>query len=191
MVERNCLAKEFHVAVLGSSAVGKTSLIQQYVKSCFPEDYKPTYTDTYHKELSVGNLPCLVEIIDTAGQEHNSAQLNALISKADAFLLVFDITYSPSFGELQNFRERVMDVKASQRARQVSYVLVGNKLDLDHKRAVTQAEALALAAKWGIKYIETSARSKDNLDFAFSTIIRLLMKSRVPAQSERPCCLVI
>jgi GTPase KRas protein len=191
MVESCSLAKEFHVTVLGSSAVGKTSLIQQYMKSCFPEDYIPTYTDTYRKQLTIGSLPCVLEVIDTAGQEHNPAQLNSLISKADGFLLVFDLTYAPSFEELQNFRERVMDVKSSQRFRKVSYVIVGNKLDIEGKRAVTQAEGQALAEKWGSRYIETSARTRANLDDVFSVIIHQVMEARRPAQAARACCNVI
>lgn len=188
MVERSFLTKELHVCVLGSSAVGKTSLIQQYVKQHFPHDYEPTYEATYRKDLFVGSLPCTLEIIDTAGQEHNPTQLNALISRADGFLLVFDLTYAPSFYELQNFRERVMDVKASQRARQVTYLIVGNKLDVDCKRAVTLEEGRALAAKWGCSYVEASARTKENLDDVFCTIIRMVMNSKRPAQSERNCC---
>jgi hypothetical protein len=46
------------------------------------------------------------------------------------------------------------------------------------------------AAKWGIRYIEISARSKSNLDLAFGTIIQLVMESRRPVRSEGSCCLV-
>lgn len=188
MADRNYLVKEFHITVLGSSAVGKSSLIQQYVKSCFPDDYNPTYEANYRKDLMVGSIPCALEIIDTAGQEHNPTLLNSLISKADGFLLVFDLTYAPSFDELQNYRERIMDVKASQRARKVSYIIVGNKLDIETQRAVSTAKGRALAEKWGCSYVEISARTKANLDEMFSIVIRMIIDSRHPPQAERACC---
>lgn len=54
------------------------------------------------------------------------------------------------------------------------FVLVGNKCDLQAKRQVTKKEAEALAAEWGCSYIETSAKTKENVNEAYLKILRLI-----------------
>ena len=43
-------------------------------------------------------------------------------------------------------------------------ILVGNKIDLAEKRQVSFEEAEQKARSWSIKYIETSAKTKLNVD---------------------------
>lgn len=54
------------------------------------------------------------------------------------------------------------------------FVLVGNKCDLQAKRQVTKKEAEALASEWGCSYIETSAKTKENVNEAYLKILRLI-----------------
>jgi len=60
--------REFKVVVLGSGGVGKSALTVQFVSGCFMEKYDPTIEDFYRKEIEVDNLPCVLEILDTAGK---------------------------------------------------------------------------------------------------------------------------
>jgi Ras-related protein Ral-A len=53
-------------------------------------------------------------------------------------------------------------------------VLVGNKCDLQAKRQITKKEAEALASEWGCSYIETSAKTKENVNEAYLKILRLI-----------------
>ena len=43
-------------------------------------------------------------------------------------------------------------------------ILVGNKIDLAEKRKVTPEEAEQKARSWSVRYIETSAKTKFNVD---------------------------
>lgn len=58
-------------------------------------------------------------------------------------------------------------------------VLVGNKSDLSHDRVITIAQGEALAAKWGIKFFETSALRDTNVEAAFMYLPKKLYAERL------------
>jgi Ras-related protein Ral-A len=58
-------------------------------------------------------------------------------------------------------REQILRVKSDEN---IPFLLVGNKSDLQEKRKVSLAEAQARSQQWGVPYVETSAKTKDNVD---------------------------
>jgi hypothetical protein len=58
-----------HAAVMGPGSVGKSALTIQYVQGVFIRDYDPTIEDAYRKTTTVDGSACLLDILDTAGQE--------------------------------------------------------------------------------------------------------------------------
>ena len=65
-------------------------------------------------------------------------------------------------------------------------VLVGNKCDLpDNKRQVTKEQAEEMAKKWGVPYIETSAKESINVQEAFMTVTKLVAPDLSPNDAER------
>jgi GTPase SAR1 family protein len=50
--------------------------------------------------------------------------------------------------------------------------LVGNKVDLAHKRKVPAADAQALADKFGMMYFETSAKDDTNVEQCFFKLVK-------------------
>lgn len=65
-------------------------------------------------------------------------------------------------------RENVLRVKAEDQS--LPIILIGNKCDLKSNRIISYDEVSSLAAKWNIPYIETSAKTRENVDKAFSEI---------------------
>ena len=57
-------------------------------------------------------------------------------------------------------------------------MLLGNKADIDRKRAVLQEEGQKYAATLGWKFMETSAKSGQNVEEAFLTIAKQLVESQ-------------
>jgi GTPase SAR1 family protein len=55
----------------------------------------------------------------------------------------------------------------------VPFILVGNKANLGHWRQVESSHAEALAKQWNCPYIETSAKTKDNVQLAYQTLLKL------------------
>ncbi len=60
------------------------------------------------------------------------------------------------------FSEQILRVKNG--GTNIPAILVGNKIDLAEKRKVTLEEAEQKARSWSIRYIETSAKTKHNVD---------------------------
>lgn len=50
-------------------------------------------------------------------------------------------------------------------------ILVGNKSDLEHMREIQREEAEARAEEWGIPYLETSAKTKENVDDVSAAVV--------------------
>ena len=68
-------------------------------------------------------------------------------------------------------------------------VLVGNKCDLRHRRKVEFKHANTQATKYGIPYIETSAKERICVDEAFYTLVKKIRKKRPdPDPKSRFCC---
>ena len=45
----------------------------QFVQGIFVEKYDPTIEDSYRKQVTIDDETCLLDILDTAGQEEYSA----------------------------------------------------------------------------------------------------------------------
>ena len=63
----------YKICVLGDGGVGKTALTIQLCSNHFVEEYDPTIEDSYRKQVAVDGVACLLDIMDTAGQEEYSA----------------------------------------------------------------------------------------------------------------------
>ena len=64
-------------------------------------------------------------------------------------------------------------------------ILVGNKCDLEHQRAVNKECANEIAEKYGIKYIETSAKETVNIEQLFINTAKYLLSKQTSIQKKR------
>lgn len=67
---------EYKVVIVGSSAVGKSSLCQMFSRNKFPEIYEPTVEDYFRKQVTLEGEQINFEILDTAGQEDSLTNNN-------------------------------------------------------------------------------------------------------------------
>ncbi|KAG2381984.1 hypothetical protein C9374_005776 [Naegleria lovaniensis] len=162
------------VAVCGAGAVGKSCLTIQFVQNQFVEAWDPTIEDSYQKSLKVNNTVVQLDILDTAGQDEYKALRDEYMRTADGFLLVFDISKPKTFEDLNEFHKQIV------RSKDCDYppiILVGNKIDLPpEKRAVSRQQAEDVCAKWKIEFIETSAKTRTNVDEAFQKLVKTILK---------------
>ncbi|RKP09736.1 ras-related protein Rap-1b precursor [Thamnocephalis sphaerospora] len=161
------------LVVFGSGGVGKSALTIQFVQGLFIEFYDPTIEDCFRRALQVDGQPCLLEIIDTAGTEQFTALYDMYMKRGEGFLLVYSVTSKGSLEDLEERREQILHIKGStDPAATVPIVLIGNKTDIIHEREVSTDEGRRLAAEWRCPFLETSAKTAENVDEAFFSLVR-------------------
>ncbi|MHA1784232.1 MAG: Rab family GTPase [Candidatus Helarchaeota archaeon] len=155
--------------LLGDAAVGKTSLIKQFIKGSFQKDYKMTIgCDIFTKDVTVNNGQDLVtlSIWDIAGQERFKFFRSSFYRGSAGAMVIFDLTRYPTFNpnlvtwlkELWSFTGRI------------PIVVIGNKSDLVNMRAVRPADAKQFTDQVPCPYIETSAKQGQNVDDSFTAL---------------------
>ncbi|ORY24015.1 P-loop containing nucleoside triphosphate hydrolase protein [Naematelia encephala] len=189
----------FKITVLGDGGVGKTALTVQFTMSSFVEAYDPTIEDCYRKQWVVDDQPCLLEILDTAGQEEYTALRDQWIRDGEGFLVVYSISSRSTFDRVERIVDRVYRVKddsyaspytssapsssssypsssnyplSSGARRRIPITIVGNKRDRYHDREVATDEARNLANSLGCDFYETSAKTNQNVEQAFKSLVR-------------------
>ena len=115
------------------------------------------------KNIEVKGKKVKLQIWDTAGQERFRTITTSYYKGAQAIIVVFDITDRDSFEHVKNWMADV-DKFAKEG---VLRILAGNKCDLEHQRKVSKDEGKELASRYGIDYIETSAKETTNIEELF------------------------
>eukprot|EP01111_Echinosteliopsis_oligospora_P018281 TRINITY_DN8282_c0_g2_i2.p1 TRINITY_DN8282_c0_g2~~TRINITY_DN8282_c0_g2_i2.p1 ORF type:complete len:189 (-),score=45.75 TRINITY_DN8282_c0_g2_i2:86-652(-) len=163
------MTMEHKIVIFGGGATGKSALTIQFVLNHFIIEYDPTIEDSYRKQCQVDEITCLIDILDTAGQEEYSAMRDQYMRNGQGYAIVFDITSRFSFQEAAMFRDQILRAKDLDF---VPMILIGNKSDLEHERQVTTIEGIDLAKAFGCQYIETSAMNNINVHEAFYQLVR-------------------
>ena len=118
--------------------------------------------------------------MSSTGQENYNVVREAYYKDGEGFLLVFAINDLDSFTALEEFHEQILSVKGDDKP--LPFLLVGNKVDLEDYRTVSTSEAENCASKWNCPYIETSAKSCDNVQEAFINIFTQIQNSKEDAE---------
>jgi len=169
----------WRVALLGDGGVGKTALAVQFTLNCFIQTYDPTIEDAYRKQLLVDERMCFVEVIDTAGQEEYATLRDQWVREGQGFILVYSIASRSSFDRLEVFRQSMMRVK---RVRPI-FMLVGNKNDKTNEREVSHEEGFRMAQHFGCDFMETSAKTSQNVENLFTQLVRKLRDTKSDSRS--------
>ncbi|XP_069493146.1 GTPase KRas-like [Ambystoma mexicanum] len=172
---------EYKLVVVGAGGVGKSALTIQLIQNHFVDEYDPTIEDSYRKQVVIDGETCLLDILDTAGQEEYSAMRDQYMRTGEGFLCVFAINNTKSFEDVHHYREQINRVKDSD---DVPMVLVGNKCDLP-SRTVDTKQAQELAKSYGIPFIETSAKTRQGVEDAFYTLVREIHKHKEKASNGK------
>jgi len=154
----------------------------QLIQNHFLDEYDPTIEDSYRKQVTIDDEVCLLDILDTAGQEEYSAMRDQYMRTGEGFLLVFAITSRSSFDELNTFKEQILRVKDKNN---VPMVICGNKCDLEEERQVSTQEGQDQGKSYGCPFLETSAKARINVEESFYQLVREIKKDRENASGEK------
>jgi len=165
----------FKLVLIGDSGVGKSCLLLRFADDNFTDSYISTIgVDFRFRTITVDKKIVKLQIWDTAGQERFRTITSAYYRGADGIIMVYDVTSSESFDHVEEWLIEV-DRYANENT---SKLLIGNKADLIDERQVSDDTAHKFADKLGIPFLETSAKTATNVDAAFLTMAKELIKNR-------------
>lgn len=154
----------FKVVLTGDSGVGKSNLLSRFSRNEFALESKSTIgVEFATRTISVDGKIIKAQIWDTAGQERYRAITNAYYRGAMGALLVYDITRHMTFENVERWLKELREHTDSN----IVIMLVGNKSDLRHLRAVAAKDSQSFAEREGIYFMETSALEATNVEDAF------------------------
>lgn len=158
----------FKVVLIGDSGVGKSNLLSRFTRNEFNLESKSTIgVEFATRSIQVDNKTVKAQIWDTAGQERYRAITSAYYRGAVGALLVYDIAKHLTYENVERWLRELRDHADSN----IVIMLVGNKSDLRHLRAVTTDEAKTFAERNELSFIETSALDSTNVEAAFQNIL--------------------
>jgi len=169
---------EIKIMVQGDGAVGKSAMTVRFVADKFMTDYDPSISDMYRKEISIGDEPYILNILDCAGGEESYALATWEAKNTNGFLFVYDITRHDTLERLDYYCDVYAREKGSKSKKDLRAVVCGNKCDLADQRQVQSSEGKAFADKYGYQFFETSAKTTENLDKCFKAIASLCVSEQ-------------
>jgi len=175
----------FKVVLIGDSGVGKSNLLSRFTRNEFNIESKSTIgVEFATKSIQVDSKVIKAQIWDTAGQERYRAITSAYYRGAVGALLVYDISKSITFENVERWLKELRD-HAEQN---IVIMLVGNKSDLRNRRVVATEDAMAYAEANHLAFVETSALDSTGVDEAFKQILTEIYRlmSRRAIQSPTP-----
>ncbi|KAI9745987.1 MAG: hypothetical protein M1818_000668 [Claussenomyces sp. TS43310] len=197
------------ITIIGDGGCGKSSITLRLVRSQWTSEYDPTIEDSYSVTRSVDGQTYHLALTDTAGQEEYRGMWGGGGSlRADAFLLVYDITSRATLEALDEFNALVdmvaetrFEEHANARAKTTTLrgaggpstmvtmpvkIVAGNKCDLQQSRQVDAKTGLEWARSRGCGFMETSARNTVNIEETFALLVRRVVEARQRALSPLP-----
>ncbi|CCM05777.1 uncharacterized protein FIBRA_08010 [Fibroporia radiculosa] len=183
---RACLATSRLIKFILSFVSQHSNLLSRFTRNEFNLETKSTIgVEFATRSITVDGKTLKAQIWDTAGQERYRAITAAYYRGAVGALLVYDIAKHGTYVDVTRWLKELRDHADSN----IVIMLVGNKSDLKHLRAVPTDEAKTFATENGLSFIETSALDASNVESAFQTIltdIYRIVSSKSLEQSSDP-----
>jgi len=159
----------------------------QFTQNHFITEYDPTIENSYRKQVHIDDETCMLDILDTAGQEEYSAMRDQYIRQGQGFALVYSIAGKSTFENLKIFWDQILRVKDEDA---YPVVLLGNKCDLERDREVSTNEGKKFADSLKVPFYETSAKARINVEEGFYELVRQIRRwnvliAQLPPKNER------
>ena len=161
------------VIIIGDSSVGKTNIMNKYLKNEFLEDSKATIGVEFGSKLyKIDGHNIKAQIWDTAGEEKYKAITGAYYKGSKGAFVVYDKTRKETFESVDRW---INDLKSTGDSK-ITIILIGNKCDLEDKREISKENGEEKARSFGCAFLETSALSGDNIEKGFEMMISEIFK---------------
>ena len=187
MVEPDISAKSsveimnYKMVLLGDISVGKSSIIERFIKGGFTENSETTIAACfYEKIITLGSNPIRIAIWDTAGQEKYASLANFYYKNANAAFIVFDVSLIKTYDKAKLWLNELNEECSNS---SIVKALVGNKIDLE-ERQIESNDAAKFAKDNKLLYFETSAKKGTGIEELFATVTKTLLERKVPLDNS-------
>jgi len=154
----------FKYIIVGDTAVGKSCLLLQFSEKRFQPVHDITIGVEFgSRTILIAGNQIKLQIWDTAGQEKFRSITRSYYRGAAGCLLVYDITRRETFEHLPTW----LDDCRKYSNQHITIMLIGNKCDSENKRQVSKEEGEEFARKNNLTFLETSAKTSENVEQAF------------------------
>ena len=166
---------DYKIITLGDTNVGKTSLIMRYTINEFNTNSLNTIgMDSKIKDIEIDSKKIKIKIWDLAGQERFRSMHKYYYNKVDGIIFVYDITKKNTLKIIDSWIDEVKEnVKGD-----ISFILVGNKTDLEEEREVSIIEGEKFAQKYNYHFLECSAANGIGVNEIFDYLVRDILKKK-------------
>jgi Ras-related protein Rab-2A len=175
--------------IIGDTGVGKSCLLLQFTDKRFQQVHDLTIGVEFGaRMITIDNKQIKLQIWDTAGQESFRSITRSYYRGAAGALLVYDITRRETFNHLTSWLDDARQHSNSN----MTIMLIGNKSDLEHRRAVSAEEGQQFANEHQLIFLETSAKTAANVEEAFINTAKVRARQRRSRRrrgSGLPACL--
>ena len=168
--------------MVGAFAVGKTSLVTQYVYGKFNPFVDATVGASFlTKIIPLDGISVKLQIWDTAGGEKYKSLIPMYYRGSHIAVIVYAINDMFSFERAKELVEEVKslcesDDDETKPSDSLVIALVGNKADIEDQRTVSRKEGEEFADAVSAIFMETSAKTGEGINELFTKIISGLPK---------------
>ncbi|MHA1933127.1 MAG: Rab family GTPase [Promethearchaeota archaeon] len=172
------------VILCGDPSVGKTSILARYVDGQFTDDYNQTIGANFLiKEIELSKIvdklnisnPKLKKDVkdkgfrlyfwDLGGQHDKLFSNEYYFVQAVGAFIVYDVINRESFDNIEFWISKLMEFSG-----EIPFIIIGNKIDKKDERLISFEEAKEKSDFYSVQYMETSAKSNENIDKAFESL---------------------
>ena len=145
--------------------VGKSNILSRFIMGRFNPEHEITIgCEFMSKNIKINDRDIRIQIWDTAGQETYRSITRTYYKSSTCAFIIYDITDRKSFSNITSWLNECKEMCYKD----ILICLVGNKTDLEEKRAVQKAEGEKFAEDNGLLFFETSAKNGQNIEEMFN-----------------------
>jgi len=171
--EANLINYKFKIIICGDPSVGKSSLILRFTNNAFRRHYIPTLgVHVSDKIFQIEESYIQLVIWDIAGQQKFQTMRQQFYLGSDGLFLIFDLSKPSSLESVTSWHFDIQN-QLKDRPALTGYI-IGNKKDIGQSTESVSEKGSDLASYLNLGYIETSAKTGENVEHAFYTIAKSL-----------------
>ncbi len=178
------MSEDLHIkrklVLIGTSSVGKTSLIRKYVLDVFSDNYITTIgTKITRKKLSFSkpNNQSKVELMlliwDIMGQNSTTLRPLSAFHGSKGAILVCDVTRKETLDSLYMLTNEILKINPY-----ISLIFVGNKIDLTDQIEIEKSDIEEISKHFHSEFFFTSAKTGQNVELIFKNLGKVMLRKQ-------------